>query len=149
VGVDANVEGDAIRIVGEAVVSHTVKDYQLKGQVRYDVFESGLIGGVSLWHRVSDKNNWAFDISSENYGGNKTTFTTGTEYKVDDSTNVKGKWRLIKNNDRVDYRLGASLKQKLSSHVTVIVGSDLNFRSFIGSSEGEPHSYGLEIKFQD
>jgi hypothetical protein len=150
VGVDANVEGDAIRIFSEAVVAHTAKDSQYKGQVRYDVFESALVWGVSFWQRVSEKNNWAFDLTSESYGGNKTTFTAGTDYKVDEWTLVKGKWRLIKSNDRVDYRLGASLKQKLSPHVIATLGSDLNFRSFLGASaEGEPHTFGLEIKYQD
>jgi len=116
--------------------------------LRYDVYDSSLLWSVSFWQRVSDRHHLAFDLTSED-NASKTTFTTGTEYKVDDSTAVKGKWKLIKHNDRVDYRLGLSLKQKLSTFVTATLGSDLNPRSFLGSGEGDPNSYGLEIKFQD
>jgi hypothetical protein len=148
VAADVSLEGDIARIYTEGVVSHNAVNAQYRGVVRYDVYESSLLWGLSFWQKVSDKNNLAFDITSED-NAVKTSFTAGTEYKVDDSTTVKGKWRLIKTNDRVDYRLGASLKQKLSNHVTIIFGSDLNPRSFLGSGEGEPSTYGVEIKLQD
>jgi len=148
VGVDVVLEGEVARIFTEGVVSHSAKDSQFKGLVRYDVYESYLIWGLSFFQKVNERNNWAFDITSENYNA-KNTFSAGTEYKVDSDTTFKGKWRLIKQSDRVDYRLGASLKQKLSAHVVTTFGSDLNLRSFLGSSEGEPNSFGLEIKYQD
>jgi len=147
-GTDVSLEGDIARIYTESVVSHNALNSQYRGVLRYDVYESSILWGLSFWHKVSDKNNWAFDITSED-NAVKTSFTAGTEYKVDDSTSVKGKWKLIKTNDRVDYRVGASLKQKLSDHVTIILGSDLNPRSFIGSGDGDPSTYGLEIKLQD
>jgi len=105
-------------------------------------------GDSPSFKKMSDRNTWGFDISTED-NLTKTTFTAGTEYKVDELTTVKGKWKLVKNNDKVDYRLGASLKQKLSPYVTATIGSDLNPRSFLGSIDGEPHSFGLEIKLQD
>jgi len=147
-GLDVNLEGDIARIFAEGVFTHSAKDSQYKGLLRYDVYDSTVLWGVSFWQRVSDRQHLAFDLTSED-NASKTTFTTGTEYKVDDSTTVKGKWKLIKQNDRVDYRLGLSLKQKLSTFVTATLGSDLNPRSFLGSGEGDPNSYGIEIKFQD
>jgi len=147
-GLDVNLEGDIARIFAEGVFTHSAKDSQYKGLLRYDVYDSTVLWGVSFWQRVSDRQHLAFDLTSED-NASKTTFTTGTEYKVDDKTTVKGKWKLIKQNDRVDYRLGVSLKQKLSTFVTATLGSDLNPRSFLGSGEGDPNSYGIEIKFQD
>jgi len=147
-GIDVNLEGDIARIFAEGVFAHTAKDSQYKGLVRYDVYDSSLLWSVSFWQRVSDRQHLGFDLTSEDNAA-KTTFTTGTEYRVDEATAVKGKWKLIKQNDRVDYRLGLSVKQRLSTFVTATLGSDLNPRSFLGSGEGDPNSYGLEIKFQD
>lgn len=146
-GTDVTVDSDAMKINTELVLSHTARDSQYKGSVRYDVFEASLGWGVSFWQKISDKNNWAVDISSE--PSNRLLFTVGTEYKVDDDSTVKGKWQLIKNNDRVDYRVAGALRQKFSSHVTATLGADLNPRSFIGSTEGDANTFGLEVKFQD
>jgi hypothetical protein len=148
VGVDVSLEENIARIFTEGVLSHSSKDAQYKGSVRYDVYDATLLYGLSFFQKISDRNSWAFDISAED-NLSKSTFTAGTEYKVDELTTVKGKWKLVKNNDKLDYRLGASLKQKVSHYVTLTVGSDLNPRSFLGSADGEPHSFGLEIKFQD
>jgi len=147
-GVDLSLEGDVARIYAEGVVSHSAVTSAYKGQVRYDVYESSLLWSLSFWQRVNAYNTWAFNITSED-NANKTTFTTGTEYRAAEDTSVKGKWKLVKHGDRVDYRVGASLKQRLTDHVTITLGSDLNPRSFIGSGDGDTNSFGLEIKFQD
>jgi hypothetical protein len=146
-GVDLVIE-EAAHFSTEAVLAHTAKDTQYKGLVRYDLYNGSLNCGFSLWQKLSDKCNWAIDILSED-NSNKNSFTTGSECKVDDKTSVKGKCKVIKTKDRLDYRVGVSIKQKLSPSVTAILGSDLNPRSFLGISEGEPHSFGLELKFQD
>jgi len=143
-----SLEGPIARIFTEGVYAHTTKDSQYKAVARYDVYDSSILWGFSFFQKVSDRNLWAFDLTSEE-NSTKTTFTAGTEYKYDDSTTVKGKWKLVKHNDKVDYRFGASVRQKFSPFVTATVGSDLNPRSFIGSTDGEPHSFGVEIKLQD
>jgi len=148
-GTEVCLEGDTAHIYGDAVVSHTVADSQYKGQLRYDVYDNSLNWGISFWQKLNDKTCWAFDILSEDWSA-KTTFSTGSEYKCSDSCTLKGKWKVTKNNERVDYRFGASLRHKLSPCVTAIVGADLNPRSFLGNStDGDPHSFGLELKLQD
>jgi len=146
-GVDINYEGNIAHVFTEGVLAHTTRDSQYKGLVRYDVYNGALNLGFSFWQKISERCNWALDLFSEN--SMKTTFTAGTEYKVDEASSVKGKWKLVKTADRIDYRIAASIKQKLSPYVTFILSSDLNPRSFIGGADGEPHSFGLEIKLQD
>jgi len=148
VGVDVSLEGEIARINTEGVLSHNTKDSQFKATARYDVYNSSLLWGFSFFQKVSEHNNWTFDLTSEE-NSSKNTFTVGSDYKVNDHTSVKGKWKLVKEKDKVDYRFGASIKQKLSPCVTATLGSDLNPRSFIGSNEGDPHTFGLEIKLQD
>jgi len=152
VGVDIILEDNIAQIFTEAVVAHTDKDTQYKGFARYDVYESKFNCGFSLWQKWSERCNWAFDILLEDYFA-KTSFTAGSECKCDDSTTVKGKWKVTKTKDRLDYRVGASLKQKVSPHIIATLGADLNPRSFfvVGQTtgDGEPHSFGLDIKFQE
>jgi len=147
-GVDVCLEGDTVKIFGESVLSHTAPDAQYKAHLRYDVYDSSLNGGLSFWQRFSEKSSWAFDILSEEWA-TRTTFTAGSEYKCSDACSFKGKWKVTKNSDKTDYRFGASLKYKVSPHVIATIGSDLNPRSFLGSLDGEPHSFGLELKLQE
>jgi hypothetical protein len=147
VGVDLTVE-EAAHIYPVAVMGLSINDTQYKGFVRYDLYSSYLNWGFSYWQKLSNTCRFAIDIFSEDNSA-KTSFNTGYECKVDDNTTVKGKCKVSKTKDRLDYRVGASLKQKLSPSVIAIIGADLNPRSFLGSSDGEPHSFGLEIKFQD
>jgi len=146
-GVDINLEGKDVPVFTEGVVAHSSKDTQYKGFVRYGIYDGSLNWGLSFWQKINRQCNWAFDILSEN--STKITYMAGTVYKVDDYTSVQGKWKLLKGPDRNDYRFGASLKQKLSPYVMATLGTDLNPRSFFGSLDGEPHSFGLEIKLQD
>jgi len=147
VGAEVSLEGETARILGEGVLAHSTHDAQYKSLVRYDVYDNNLNWTLSYWQKFSEKAAWAFDILSEDWG-NKTIFAAGGELKVND-TAAKGKWKVIKTNDRVDYRFGSSIKHKLSPFATAIIGMDLNPRSFLGISEGDPHSFGIELKLQD
>jgi hypothetical protein len=148
-GAEVSLEGDTAHIYADGVVSHSAKDSQYKGLLRYDVYNSNLNWGLSFFQKFNSYSSWAFDILSEEWA-TKTTFTAGSEYKANDSCSVKGKWKVIKNNDKVDYRFGASVKHKLSPFVTAIIGADLNPRSFLGNNtDGDPPSFGFEIKLQD
>jgi len=48
-----------------------------------------------------------------------------------------------------EFRTGFSVKQQFNPHVTVTLGSDLNLRSVLGESVGEPHTFGIEFKLSD
>jgi len=147
-GVEVSLEGETARILCDGVFAHSTNDAQYKAIVRYDVYDNNLNWGLSYWQKFSEKYSFAFDIFSEDWS-NKTTFAAGGEHKVND-TAVKGKWKVIKTNDRVDFRIGSSIKQKLSPFATAIIGMDLNPRSFLGISDAEPpHSFGIELKLQD
>jgi len=61
---------------------------------------------------------------------------------------LKGKW-ILKQTDKTDYRFGVALRQKITPFVTATFGADLNPRNFLGSTEGDAHSFGLELKLQD
>jgi len=147
-GVEVSLEGEMARILGEGVLSHTTHDAQYKALVRYDVYDNTLNWGLSFWQKFSEKNAWAFDILSEEWGA-KTTFVAAGEHKVEDGA-VKGKWKVVKTGDKTDYRFGSSIKKKLSPFATAIIGMDLNPRSFLGISDDvNPHSFGIELKLQD
>jgi len=146
-GVDVTLEGEVARIKTDAVVAYTTKENQFKGLFRYDVYESTVLWGLSYFQKISERTSWALDITTD---GNpaKSTFSVGTEHKVDDFTTLKGKW-ILKQTDKTDYRFGVALRQKITPFVTATFGADLNPRNFLGSNEGDAHSFGLEIKLQD
>jgi len=146
-GVEVSIEGETAKILGEGVLAHSTHDAQYKALLRYDVYDNTLNWGLSFWQKFNEKNAWAFDIVSEEWGS-KTTFAAGAEHKIDDGA-VKGKWKVVKTSDKTDYRFGSSIKKKLSPFATAIIGLDLNPRSFLGSAEGEPHTFGIELKLQD
>jgi hypothetical protein len=151
VGVDVTLEGETARIKTDAVVAYTTKENQFKGLLRYDVYESSILWGLSYFQRINPRTNWALDITSESAtdGPVKTAFSVGSDHKVDDFTSLKGKWVLKQNDKGTDYRFGVALRQKVTPFVTAIFGADLNPRNFLGSTEGEAHSFGFELKLQD
>jgi len=146
VGVDVTLEGEVARIKTDAVVAYTAKEGQFKGLFRYDVYDSTVLWGLSYFQRVSPRTNWALDITTE--GPAKSTFAVGTDHKLDDFTAFKGKW-ILKQTDKTDYRFGVALRQRITPFVTAIFGADLNPRNFLGSTEGDAHTFGLELKLQD
>jgi len=146
-GVEVSLE-EAAHIFPELVLAHSTSDTQYKGLIRFDFYKSSLNWGFSVLTKWSDKCKTVIDVYSED-NSNKMTYTSGAEYRADEFTTVKGKTKVIKNKDRFDYRVGASLKQKVSPYVLATFGADLNPRSFLGSTEGDLHSFGLEIKFQE
>jgi len=147
VGVDVTLEGEVARIKTDAVVAYTTKENQFKGLFRYDVYESTVLWGLSYFQKISPRTNWGLDITTD---GNpaKSTFSVGADHKVDDFTSVKGKW-ILKQTDKTDYRFGVALRQKVTPFVTATFGADLNPRNFLGSTEGDAHSFGFELKLQD
>lgn len=110
------------------------------------MYESSVLWGLSYFQKISPKTNWALDITTE--GPGKSTFSVGADHKVDDFTALKGKW-ILKQTDKTDYRFGVALRQKITPFVTATFGADLNPRNFLGSTEGDAHSFGLELKLQD
>jgi len=148
-GVDVNYDERSTQVFAEAVLSHSAVDTQYKGLARYDVNGSKWNLGLSLWHKWTDICNLAFSVLLDD-NSSKISVITGCEYKVADSTTLKGKWNVVHSNDRLDYRIGASIKQKVSPNIIATLGTDLNPRAMVGvSNDGDPHSFGLEIKFQE
>jgi len=146
VGVDVTLEGEVARIKTDAVIAYTTKENQFKGLLRYDVYESSVLWGLSYFQKISNFTNWAVDITTE--GPAKSTFSVGADHKVDEFTALKGKW-ILKQTDKTDYRFGVALRQRITPFVTATFGADLNPRNFLGSTEGDAHSFGLELKLQD
>jgi hypothetical protein len=143
-GVTVNLEGDVARINTEGVLAYDVHDSQYKTRLGYDIFDGSLLCGLSFFQKFSSKTNWGLDITSEE-NFSKTSFIVGVEQKLDDFTVLKGKW-LLRQTEKTDWRFGVSLKQKVSPYVTATLGADLNPRAFLGSTDGDPHTFGLEIK---
>jgi len=146
VGVDVTLEGEVARIKTDAVIAYTTKENQFKGLLRYDVYESTVLWGLSYFQKISNKTNWAIDITSE--GPAKSAFSVGADHIVDEFTALKGKW-VLKQTDKTDYRFGVALRQKITPFVTATFGADINPRNFLGSTEGDAHSFGLDLKLQD
>jgi len=110
--------------------------------------DESLVWGFSFFHKLSKFTKWCADYEFDSSKG--PTAQIGGKYKVDKDTTLKG--RAVVKSTEVgvsDYRLGLSLKQKVSKHVTATIGADVNVRQILGVGIGELHSIGCEVVISD
>jgi len=85
--------------------------------------------GFGYFHKLRHDLNGAFDFKVDN--NLETDIRVGSDLKVNDSTNFKSRLILKRN----ELRVGLSYKQKLTPTTKVIVSTDLNSRSFFGTTD--------------
>jgi len=76
-------------------------------------------------------------------------FGVACENEIDPETRIKSKLEVFEKSIK-EYRLGLSYSKKLSQYndTEVTVGADINARSFLGTTGGEQHSFGFEVKLK-
>jgi len=115
---------------------------------RHSSNEEDILFGVGWLQELSS--NWKFAVNfvvSNNREAAEPTCVIASEGKIDVDTTLKGKIAVKAAKKTTDCRVGLALKQKINSHLTVTIGSDLNARALLNQGlEGEGHSLGFEIK---
>jgi hypothetical protein len=76
-------------------------------------------------------------------------FGIACENEIDPETTIKSKLEIFEKTTK-EIRLGLSYSKKLSQYndTLVTVGADINARSFLGTTGGEHHSFGFEVKLK-
>jgi len=149
VAVDLDTENTSLK--GDGVVGYSQDQWQVTARGSHDRKTDATFWGLSFFHKVSDGAKWSLDFDADQAWVRGPIASVGGEYKLDDATTVKGKWaiKLTEQSKQSEMRLGLAARQKVSPYFTLTLGTDLNVRSLLGDSIGEPHSFGAEIKLQE
>jgi hypothetical protein len=114
--------------------------YEKKGEDEKKTF------GFGYHQNINEKIRGAVDFSLE-HKSNTSTLRFGTNYKLDENSNLKSRLTL---RNQTDMRLGFVLKQKLYPNTNLTLTSDLNTRLLHDNvSEGTPHQFGVTLSFFD
>jgi hypothetical protein len=145
-GTTVTLEPTSTVIQLEGVGSYSHNNSQITARMNHTLQSALVAVGISFYQLVCP----SFKIAVEATGditGDKIALTAGGEYKVDKATTVKGKFGYKQNKKVSDIRSALSLKQQICPSLTAVFGSDLNAFSLLGLVGGDPHSFGLELKF--
>jgi len=123
----------------EAVLS--VKNYPTKKDTRDNLL------GVTWFHKISSAVKYGLNFSLDQSQTLGPAANVGGEYKLDDSTTLKGKFGVrTDDSSQTDFRLGLGTSLKISPNATATVGADINVRKLLGHNIGADPSFGLELK---
>jgi len=136
---------------GDGIISYTRDAYQATIRGNYEKNTDKSIWGFSLFHNVSKWYKYAIDFDADQQWDRGPIVAVVGEYKVDDSSTLKGKWsyKLTDQSKQPEMRIGLSILQKVSPYFNVTASTDLNLRNLLGESIGDAHTFGLELKMQD
>jgi len=130
----------------EGVVSYADKNHQLTARVKHTLQNSIVNLGLSYYFLLNSKWPFAIEVNSDT-AFDKLSVNLGAEKKVDQYTTVKGKTVFRHSKKETEIRSGLALKQQICPCLWATFGSDLNLAKFLGNDIGEPHSFGIELKF--
>jgi len=137
------------KIKGEGVVGYYAKDWQATSRFTREVQSGKTFWGVSFFHKLSSLTKFAIDFDVDASETRGPIAQVGGEYKLNVDTTLKGKLT-VKQASEPEYRLALSSKQQISKYFLVTYGADFNVRQLLGTNQdGESHSFGLELKFQE
>jgi len=107
-----------------------------------------VVGG-SFWQDVSPavKLGASFNVDRANDKSSPAA-AFSSEYKYASDTIVRSKLGVSQPKDVKELRLGLALQQNWTSSSTVTIGADLNSLQLLGTNQGAPHSFGLEVKLK-
>jgi len=149
--VSVGVDSENSTFKAEGLVSYTQGDVQVSARGSHDRKTGDNIFGTSFFHLYSPKLKYSmdFDIDQANVRG--PIAAVAAEYKLDDSTSLKGKYAVKVNpqSKQSEMRIGLAARQKISPYFTTTFGADLNLSNLLGSSIGDAHTFGMELKLQD
>jgi len=130
----------------EGVASYGHGNSQITGRVNHQL-HSALLGlGLSYYNVVDPFSKIGFELTTDTTF-EKWNLTAGGEHKYDKNTALRGKLVYKQVKKDTELRTVLALKQQICPCLTAIFGTDLNTRSFLGHEGGDPHTFGVEFKF--
>jgi len=107
-----------------------------------------IVGG-SFWQEVtpSVKLVSTFNVDRNNEKGSPAA-AVAAEYKYAPDTLIRSKLGVSQPKDVKELRLALVLQQNWTTSSTVTIGADLNSLQLLGTNQGAPHSFGLEVKLK-
>jgi len=107
-----------------------------------------IVGG-SFWQEVTSnvKLGASFNVDRANDKGSPVA-AVSSEYKYAPDTIIRHKLSVAQPKDVKELRLGVALQQNWTTSSTVTIGADLNSLQLLGTNQGAPHSFGLEVKLK-
>jgi len=97
--------------------------------------------GFGYFHKLRQDLNGALDFKVDN--NFDTEIRAGSDYQVDKTTNLLSRF-LIK---RREFRFGLVYKQKLTPTTKLKIGTDINTRSFFGTTDSKTNEHRFNISF--
>jgi len=131
----------------EGLSCYSLANSQITGRVNHTL-HSALVGlGLSYYNVLDSSSKIAFELTTDTTF-DKWNLVAGGEHKYDKNTAVRGKlvYKQVSKKD-TELRTVLALKQQICPCLTAIFGTDLNTRSFLGHEGGDPHTFGVELKF--
>jgi len=107
-----------------------------------------IVGG-SFWQEVTPavKLGTSFNVDRLNEKGSPSA-ALSSEYKYAADTIIRSKLGVSQPKDVKELRLSLALQQNWTSSSTVTIGADLNSLQLLGTNQGAPHTFGLEVKLK-
>jgi hypothetical protein len=97
--------------------------------------------GFGYFHKLRTDLKGAVDFKVDN--NFETEIRAGSDYQVDNSTNFMSRFFL----KRREFRLGLVYKQKLTPTTKLKIGTDINTRSFFGTTDSKTNEHRFNISF--
>jgi hypothetical protein len=122
--------------------------WQLVGYWTNAAGNKNVVGG-SFWQEVTPavKLGTSFSVDRAAEKGSPSA-AVSSEYKYAPDTIIRSKLGVSQPKDVKELRLGVALQQNWTTSSTVTIGADLNSLQLLGTNQGAPHSFGLEVKLK-
>jgi len=133
----------------EAVAAYEEKHYQAVLRAKHTLQSSLINFALSYFYKQPDaKTSYAFEGSTDSTL-EKFDVSVGGDLKCDKYTTLKAKGVFKHSKKDSEIRSGLALKQQICPCLLASFGVDLNLPLLLGLDLGEPHSFGVELKFDN
>jgi len=133
----------------EGVIAYEEKNSQAVFRAKHTLQSSLINFALSYFYKQPDSKitcaiEGNFDSTFEKFD-----FSLGGDHKCDKFTTLKGKGVFKHSKKDTEIRSGLALKQQICPCLSATFGADLNLPLLLGQEIGEPHSFGVEFKFDN
>jgi len=133
----------------EAVAAYEEKNSQATFRAKHTLQSSLISFALSYFYKQPDSNTtYAIEGNSDSTF-EKFDFSLGGDLKCDKYTTLKAKGVVKHSKKDSEIRSGLALKQQICPCLLATFGVDLNVPLLFGQDLGEPHSFGVELKFDN
>jgi hypothetical protein len=133
----------------EAVVAYEEKNSQAAFRAKHTLQSSLISFALSYFYKQPDaKTTYAIEGNTDSTF-EKFDISLGGDLKCDKYTTLKAKGVLKHSKKDTEIRSALALKQQICPSLLASFGVDLNLPLLLGQDLGEPHSFGVELKFDN